>query len=201
MVASSALAAKKDKKPKKADESEHKAGLMEEGGKDPAETETADEGAFAPGKTYVPEDEREGALDENGDPIAPKPKKNKRGEVVEEPKKEEPRKPPRKTIGVFGEALIGFGRAPVPGPNNPLTPDATSFGFLVGGHYDVSTALRLSLRVPWTTASFDFVDGSRSAAALGTPEVAGRLRLTEPGGQGRHRHPGGAGAARRDQRD
>jgi hypothetical protein len=178
LVASTALAAKKDKK-KAPPEPEHKGGLMEEGGKDPAETETLEEGAFAPGKTYVPEDEREGAVDEYGEPIpqTAKPKKKKRGEPEEEPKKEEPRRPPRKTIGVFGEALIGFGKVPLPGPGNQEGGSGTSFGFLVGGHYDLSTSFRLLLRVPWTTIS---VDGT-SSAAFGNPELGGRLRLTEPG--------------------
>lgn len=179
LVASAAIAAPKKDKKKSAEPAgtERKAGMMEEGEKDPAETETAEDGAFAPGKTYVPEDEREGAVDENGDPILPKPKKRKRGEPEEEPKKEEPRRPPRKTIGVFGEALIGFGKVPVPSPGNVSGGSATSFGFLVGGHYDLSTSLRLQLRIPWSTAS---ADGS-SSSAFGNPELAGRLRLTEPG--------------------
>ena len=178
LVASTALAAKKDKK-KAAEppQPEHKGGMMEEGGKDPAETETLEDGAFAPGKTYTPEDEREGAVDEYGNPIEAKPKKNKKGEPEEPPKKEEPRKPPRKTIGVFGEALIGFGKVPMPGPLNAEGPSTTSFGFLVGGHYDVSTSFRLMLRVPWTTHTVEGV----SSAAFGNPELAGRLRLTEPG--------------------
>jgi hypothetical protein len=176
LIASTGLAAKKDKKkPAATAEPEKKGGMMEEGGKDPAETETLDEGAFAPGKTYVPEEEREGAVDEYGAPIEGAAAK-KKGEP-EEPKKEEPKKPPRKTIGVFGEALIGFGKVPEPGPANAAGPDSTSFAFLLGGHYDVSTSFRVLLRIPWTTASFN----GGSSAAFGNPELAGRLRLTEPG--------------------
>jgi hypothetical protein len=173
LVSSSAIGAKKNKKPK-SDEPDHKAGLMEEGEKDPAETETADEGQFAPGKKYVPEEER---IDDEGNPIPPK----KTPEQVAQEKRDRPRPPPRKTIGVFGEALIGFGKAPQPGGVNPLTGSATSIGVLVGGHFDVSTAFRLQLRVPWTTATIDGNTGSTSSSALGVPEIAGRLRLTEPG--------------------
>jgi hypothetical protein len=181
-------------KPKKKDAEPEKkgAGMMEESGKDPAETETADdEGQFVPGKKKPAankDDEGEGESDaddeeEEGESaeeraLRHEEEKHKKRQAEEE-KPPEPEKPikVRKTIGVMAELLVGFGKAPVPGPGDPTTKSATSFGVLVGGHYDVTEAFRVLLRVPWTTASFD----GQSANALGVPEVAARLRLGSPG--------------------
>jgi hypothetical protein len=167
----------KDDKKKDADP-EHKGGMMEEGGKDPAETETLDEdGQFVPGKKKAQPAGEGGEEGEAGEAAeGGKGGKEKAPEPVKKPIKV------RKTVGVFGEALIGFGQAPEPGPNNQNTGKATSFGFLVGGHYDLTTEFRLMLRVPWTTATIqDETGNSKSAAALGLPEIAARYRLTDPG--------------------
>jgi hypothetical protein len=150
---------------------------MEEEGKDPALTEGADEGQFAPGKKAIDLH----AEDEDGDGEPDAPEDGDEAPASETTKKARRTGKPRKTIGVFGEVLFGLGEAPLPGPGNPTTGDATSIGVLVGGHFDLTTELRLMLRVPWTTASVDVAGESRSASALGAPEVAGRLRLTEPG--------------------
>ncbi|HEX7671309.1 MAG TPA: hypothetical protein VF395_17060 [Polyangiaceae bacterium] len=175
----------KDDKKKKDHAADHKGGLMEEGGKDPAETETMDEdGAFVPGKKKkaahpaagdVGEGETEagGAGDESN---------SEKKDKEPEPEKKKPPAKLRKTVGVFGEALIGFGDAPVPGPANANTGKSTSFGFLLGGHYDVSTELRLMLRVPWTTGTIQDLNAKdKSSSALGLPEIAARYRLTDPG--------------------
>lgn len=152
----------------KGDEGGVKGGMMEEEGKDPALTEGAEEGQFSAGKKAI------NLRDEDGEPDDPGAADG------DAPKKKSPAKP-RKTIGAFGEVLIGLGEAPVPGPANATTGDATSIGLLVGGHFDLTTDLRLLLRVPWTTATVEAGGESRSASALGSPEIAGRLRVTPPG--------------------
>jgi hypothetical protein len=167
---------------KKDAEPDHKGGMMEEGGKDPAETETLDEdGQFVPGKKKVQPAGEGGQEGDEGEAGAGAEGKQAGKGKAPEAEKKKPIKV-RKTIGIFGEALIGFGKAPEPGPNNATTGGATSFGFLVGGHYDVTTEFRLMLRVPWTTATIkDSAGNDKSAAALGLPEIAARYRLTDPG--------------------
>lgn len=171
--------AKEDKKKDAAP----KGGLMEEGRKDPAQTETMDEdGQFVPGKKKKQPPRGEGADEEGGEAAGAEGDSDKKEKEPEPEKKKKPVKL-RKTIGVFGEALIGFGDgAPQPGPNDPTTGKATTFGFLLGGHYDVSTEMRLMLRVPWTTGTIqDQNHLPKSSNALGVPELAARYRLSEPG--------------------
>lgn len=174
--------AKDTKKKDKAADSTPKGGMMEDSGKDPAETETTgDEGQFVPGKkaqTAPSSDSDSG--DDNAD-------ESEESTVLKRaaPKKDEPAPPApppkvykaKKTIGVFAELMLGFGKAPVPGPGDLTTGSATSLGLMIGGHYDLTPEFRLLLRVPWTTASFD---GS-SESALGNPELAARYRLSAPG--------------------
>lgn len=135
------------------------AGMMDSN--DPVEHEKSDEGPFAP----------KGKIDEAGEPGAddhPEP-----AAVV--------KARPRDKIAVFGNILIGFGRPPQPG----VTPDTdaqegkgTSFTFMAGGHYDVSPAFTVGLRVPWTTSTQRQYDGiSASAQALGAPELMGEYRV------------------------
>ena len=159
-------AKKKDAGPEKS------GGMMEEGGKDPAETEAAtdDEGAFVPGK----EKKEKKAQEQAELAEAEKPKSPKEAPV------------PRKTIGVFAEGLLGLGSAPVPGAPNVDTDDtttgkSTSFGFLVGGHYDLTPAFRLMVRVPWTIGTVISNHRDSSINAFGDPELAARLRLSAPG--------------------
>jgi len=82
-------------------------------------------------------------------------------------------------VGVFGNVLIGFGKAPEPGPAANVTTDrTTSATFMVGGHYDVSSDFTLGLRVPWTVGSQRQTDGSyASVNALGAPELLGEYRV------------------------
>lgn len=177
LVTSTAFAQKK-KTAKEEAPPDNKGGMMEESGKDPAETETAeDSGEFTPGKHK----QKKGAAAGSGEIGAgiEGEEGSKEGAAAEdEPKPKKPRTP-KKTIGVFGEVLIGFGEVPMTGATT--TGDVTSYGFLLGGHYDLSKDFRLMLRVPWTTASFDAGGETKSAAALGNPEFLARMRLTQPG--------------------
>ena len=166
-------AAPKDDKKKKGDD---KPGTsMEEGGKDPAQTETFEAGQFVPGKKQP----KKAATGEEGEE-----EESTEGEAAEA--KPEPEKPikVRKTVGLFGEAIIGFGQAPEPGPGTLKTGDATSFGFMIGGHVDVTNPFRLMLRLPLSTGTIKNARNPPSdthVTALGVPELAGRLRLGEPG--------------------
>ncbi len=130
---------------------------------DPVEKEKSDEGPFAPkGKTG--ELKKEEVKEEHAEKVAAEP-----------PEKPEPRDP----VGVFGNVVIGFGKAPEPGPGtSTATGKATGATFIVGGHYDVSPALTLALRIPWSIASIRQSDGSNASAnALGAPELMGEYRV------------------------
>ena len=166
-VAGTAVA-KDNKKKDKKEEDKKTGGMMEEGGKDPFQEENLDEGAYTPGEQKKAQKAAEAeAANEN------KPK---------------PHQPPvpRKTWGVFAEALIGWGRAPVEGPAasteglDGTTGDATAFAFMVGGHYDLNPAFRLSARVPFTVGTVKSGTQDVSTQAIGAPEVAARLRLSKP---------------------
>jgi hypothetical protein len=171
-VAGSAVAKDDKKKDKKAAEADKKTGgMMEEPGKDPAETETLDKnGAFVPGQQRKEEE----AAEAKAAAEAAKPK-HKKPAV------------PRKTWGVFAEGLIGFGRVPLEGPVDPTigdasTGDGTAFALQVGGHYDFTPAFRLMARVPYTIGTVKSTNGAdASTQAIGNPEIAARLRLSAPG--------------------
>jgi hypothetical protein len=176
-VALATSAAPKDDKKKKDD----KPGTsMEEGGKDPSQTETFEAGQFVPGKKKPKGTTECEEGDEDCEEEAAKSEEGKEKEA--EPKKTFKA---RKTVGLFGEALIGFGKAPEPGPaGSNTTGDSTSFGFMLGGHVDVTSPFRVMLRVPLTTGKVKSAGGAPkdvSETALGVPEVAGRLRLGDPG--------------------
>jgi hypothetical protein len=169
-VAGSAAAKDDKKKDKKAAADKKSGGMMEEGGKDPAETETLDEdGAFVPGQQRKAQE----AADAQAEADAAKPK-HKKPAVA------------RKTWGVFAEALIGFGRAPLEGPVNTdtgdnTTGDGTAFALMLGGHYDLTTAFRLMARIPYTIGTVNSNGVDASTSAIGNPEIAARLRLSQPG--------------------
>jgi hypothetical protein len=176
-AASAKASKKKDAGPQKS------GGMMEDGGKDPAQAETLqdDEGAYVPGKQK--KEKKAAAASEGADGV-----EGTDGAVAPEPEKPKEKTPPvpRKTIGVFAEALLGSGRAPLPGPvnidsNDETTGKATSFGILFGGHYDFTPAFRLILRVPWTIGTVKSGAEDSSVNAFGNPELAARLRLSQPG--------------------
>ena len=82
--------------------------------------------------------------------------------------------------GVFGNLLIGFGKAPEAGAGPDVaTGKTTSFTFMAGGHYDLSPELSLGVRIPWTVGSARQPDGRNSSAqALGAPELMAEYRVT-----------------------
>jgi len=85
----------------------------------------------------------------------------------------------RDKLGAFGNVLIGFGKAPEPGPGvDPATGKTTSFTFMVGGHYDLSPQFTLAARLPWTVGSARQRDGvNATVQALGAPELLGEYRV------------------------
>ncbi len=158
LVSSPALAAKKG--PKKAVKA---AGPnMESTAADPATQEKSDEGPYKPtGKT--------GALAEEV----------KTEEEVQEVLKARP----RDTHAIFGDFVLGWGRAPVPGPASEernWSPDSFSVGAIIGGVLDVSPRLSLGLRIPYSIAAVDQVDGNttkkETTSVFGSPELYGEYR-------------------------
>ena len=86
----------------------------------------------------------------------------------------------RDPLGVFGNVLIGFGKAPVAGPGaDETTGKGTSATFMVGGYYDLSPEFSLGARLPLTVGSMRQADGgSVTSGALGALEVLGEYRVT-----------------------
>ncbi|MES1174584.1 MAG: hypothetical protein ABUL62_09650 [Myxococcales bacterium] len=82
-------------------------------------------------------------------------------------------------VGVFGNVLIGFGKAPEPGPAaQKYTGKTTAATFMVGGHYELSPELSIGLRIPFTAGSERQVDGlNQSSQVLGTPELIAEYRV------------------------
>jgi hypothetical protein len=136
---------------------------------DPVESEKSDKGPFAP-KT-----ESEDEPKEKGEPKA----KNKRGEDKGRT---------RDKIDLFGQIVIGFGKAPRNSPDYrpgcfDNTADAcgkgTALGFQIGGRYDITPAFSGGLRVPITTATVRQANGRNlSTTAFGSPELMGEYRLS-----------------------
>jgi hypothetical protein len=157
LVSPSALAAGKGGKGAKK-KAEDKTAVSMDSGLDPALKEQSEPGPFAPkGKT--------GELAEN--------------EKNEEEKKEVVKARPRDKRIVFGDFLLGFGRAPSPGPasqNLDRTPKATLFGVVAGAAFDLSKTFTLGVRVPWSTASLQRAAGTQSSMAFGSPEIVGEVR-------------------------
>jgi hypothetical protein len=83
-------------------------------------------------------------------------------------------------LGVFGNVLVGFGRAPEAGPGaNVESGKTTSVTFMAGGHYDISPELSLGARLPWTVGSQQQIDGTYATkTALGSLELMGVYRKT-----------------------
>jgi hypothetical protein len=131
---------------------------------DPIEKEQSDEGPFAPkGKTGELKEEEE-----------------KQAEVARIAALPPVKPPPRDKAAVFGNVVIGFGRAPEAGAGaQEATGRTTAATFIAGGHYDLSPSFTLGLRIPWTVGSARQVDGSSATTqALGSPELMGEDRVT-----------------------
>ncbi len=127
---------------------------------DPVENEKSDEGPFTPsGKTGPLK--REEVKQEEAERVAALPPIKRR---------------PRDEVGVFGNLLIGFGKAPEPA--NTATGKTTAATFMVGGHYDLSPDFTVGARLPFTVGSARQTDGLyASSAALGALELMGEDRV------------------------
>ena len=160
-----ALAQKKGKGDKKGDDKPSASATWS----DPVENEKSDKGPFAP-KTEA----------EEGGDEAPKPEpKNKNA-----PDKGRT----RDKIQLFGQILIGFGKAPrnkptydsgCPFSDSTSCGKGTAIGFQLGGRYDITPAFSGGLRVPVTTATVRQENGKNlSTTAFGSPELFGEYRLS-----------------------
>jgi hypothetical protein len=130
---------------------------------DPVEKEKSDEGPFTPsGKTGPLK--REEVKQEEAERAAALPAIKRR---------------PRDPVGVFGNLLIGFGKAPEAGPGGDTTTGRTTAAtFMVGGHYDLSPNFTVGARLPFTFGSARQGDGLyASSAALGALELMGEDRV------------------------
>lgn len=144
-------------------EGDKKGGMMD-AGPDPAETERWDEsGEFSPkgatGNKAKKKDAKEDDEEEAEEALTVKP-----------------------TKGVFGEVLIGWGGARIPGPAMPLQ-EGNVYAFQLGGHWDFSTKVRAMLRIPISTARLEDQPNpgeTNNSVALGNPELLGRFLLHEP---------------------
>jgi hypothetical protein len=86
----------------------------------------------------------------------------------------------RDKLGVFANLVVGFGKAPVPGPAaNETTGSTTSGTFMAGAYYDLSPEFSLGARLPWTIGSARQPDGHHATVtALGALQLMGEYRVT-----------------------
>jgi hypothetical protein len=150
-LANNALAQKKPKGEKKSDGPSAAATWT-----DPTENEKSDKGPYRP------------RTDEDGAAVPEK----KSDRAPDKGRKRDP-------IQVFGQIIIGFGRAPVNDPSYAPGPKGTAIGFQVGGRYDVSKELSVGLRIPLTTATVKQTNGTNlSSTVFGAPELMGEYRVS-----------------------
>jgi hypothetical protein len=138
---------------------------------DPVESEKSDKGPFAP--------QTEG---EEGDP-----------EKADEKEKPTAKNAPdrgrkRDKLVLFGQIIIGFGKAPRNKPDyaagcvdsvEASCGKGTAIGFQLGGRYDITPAFTGGLRVPLTTATVRQETGkSLATTAFGSPELMGEYRVS-----------------------
>lgn len=92
----------------------------------------------------------------------------------------------RDKLQIYGQLIIGFGRAPqngFPKSSSDNTTDApgakgTVLGFQAGGRYDVTPAISAGLRIPISTASIRQDNGkSLGSTAFGAPLLFGEYRI------------------------
>ena len=122
---------------------------------DPTENETSDKGPYAP---------RTGD-DEATQPAATSDRRPDKGRK-------------RDKLDVFGQVVIGFGRAPQNDPSYLPGDKGTAIGFMLGGRYDVTPAISVGLRIPLTTATVKRNSGNLSSTVFGSPELFGQYRLS-----------------------
>ncbi|MEI9941428.1 MAG: hypothetical protein WDO69_29770 [Pseudomonadota bacterium] len=86
----------------------------------------------------------------------------------------------RDKFGLFANVLVGFGKAPIPGPTADETTGKTTSGtFMIGGYYDLSPEFTLGARLPWTVGTQRQPDGDNATVtALGALELMGEYRVT-----------------------
>jgi hypothetical protein len=150
LLATGAHAQKKPKGKKQAD-----GPSAAETWKDPVENEKSDKPAFAPQK--------------EGEEAKPEPKSERAPDKGRK----------RDKLDVFGQLIIGFGRAPLNQPNYAAGPKGTALGFQVGGRYDITPAFSGGLRIPITTATVKSNIGQNiSSTVMGSPELFGEYRLS-----------------------
>ena len=149
-VATSAHAQKKPKDKKQAD-----GPSAAETWKDPVESEKSDKGPFTPKQ-------------EEGDEAKPEPKNERAPDKGRK----------RDKLDVFGQIVIGFGRAPQNQPSFAAGDKGTAIGFLLGGRYDFSPAFSGGLRIPVTTATVKTNGLNISSTVFGAPELFGEYRLS-----------------------
>jgi hypothetical protein len=94
-----------------------------------------------------------------------------------EPKRAEDKGRVRDKVDVFAQLVIGFGKAPDNNPSYAPGPQATVFGFQLGGRYDFTPAFSAGLRVPLTMARVDNNSGTTNKTAFGAPELFGEYRI------------------------
>jgi hypothetical protein len=122
---------------------------------DPVENEKSDKGPYAP-------QTEEG---DDGKPAAKSSRSADKGRA-------------RDKLQVFGQLLIGFGRAPLNKPDYEPGDKATVLGFQLGGRYDFSQAVSAGLRFPITTAMVKRNTDNLTSTVLGSPELFGEYRLS-----------------------
>jgi hypothetical protein len=149
-VANTALAQKKPKDKQKADDGPSAAATWT----DPIDQEKSDKGPYTPHKD---------------DSDAPRPAAKHAPDKGRQ----------RDKLVVFGQLIIGFGKAPENNPDFSPSNKGTVLGFQVGGRYDVSKDVTLGLRIPITTATVKQDTGQNlSTTAFGAPELLGEYRLS-----------------------
>lgn len=136
---------------------------------DPVESEKSEKGPYAP---QTEGDDAEKAGEKEGPAPKSGPEKGRK----------------RDKLVLFGQIVIGFGKAPRNKPDyspgcfdntDEACGKGTVIGFQLGGRYDITPAFSGGLRVPLTTASVRQETGqSLATTAFGSPELMGEYRLS-----------------------
>jgi hypothetical protein len=84
----------------------------------------------------------------------------------------------RDKLQLFGQVIIGFGRAPLNKPDYQPGDKGTALGYQLGGRYDVTKEVSAGLRFPVTTTIVKRATDNLSSTVLGSPELFGEYRLS-----------------------